>query len=301
MLTHWTRQGVPQKDGTFLFGNVANIFTLKQSLGEIFDELYRKNKHHKIFGFYLSYRRALIINDPELIQDVLIRDFNSFHDRGLPTSEDADPISAHLFTLSGKKWRDLRVKLTPTLTSGKLKTMYPTIQNCAKVLEDYVDKNFKNGVDVFEFRDLSARFTINIISSVIFGVENDCINDQENIFRKMGYNVFKTSIENAVKDLMRMFTPELFIFFKLHAFNRSSEDFFFSLVRQTVEYREKNNYERNDVMQLLIKLKNQGYVSADKDERESEQNDENILKKLTINEVTAQAFIFFIAGEFDLV
>ena len=48
------------------------------------------------------------------------------------------------------------------------------------------------------------------------------------------------------------------------------EKFLFSIVKQTVEYREKNNYSRNDMMQMLIQLKNQGYVSVDKDAGQEE-------------------------------
>lgn len=105
-------------------------------------------------------------------------------------NQEKNPLSAHLFALTGQRWRDLRVKLSPTFTSGKMKGMYPTIVDCANVLEEYLIKSVKNGTDVFEFRDLLARYTTNVISSVAFGVENDCINDRDNIFRQMGIKIF---------------------------------------------------------------------------------------------------------------
>lgn len=55
------------------------------------------------------------------------------------------------------------------------------------------------------------------------------------------------------------------------------------VVTETVEFREKNNIDRNDFMDLLIKLKNKG-------------TDEAGLGALTLNEIAAQAFIFFLAG-----
>jgi cytochrome P450 family 6 len=73
-----------------------------------------------------------------------------------------------------------------------------------------------------------------------------------------------------------------------------------NLVKEIVEYREKNNFRRNDFMDLLIQLKNQGYVSADKEGNDNDESiDENsktLVKKLSLNEITAQAFVFFLAS-----
>lgn len=55
-------------------------------------------------------------------------------------------------------------------------------------------------------------------------------------------------------------------------------NFFLNVVKEVIEYREKNHVHRNDFMQILMDMRN-------KDDEE-----------MSIKQVAAQAFVFFIAG-----
>lgn len=44
------------------------------------------------------------------------------------------------------------------------------------------------------------------------------------------------------------------------------QNFFLKLITETVEYREKNNIQRNDFLSLLIQLKNNGKLDGDEKE-----------------------------------
>ncbi len=299
---YWRRLNVPQKnEPTFLIGDIAGVFSGRTSIGETFSGFYNRFKQNKIHGLYFSYRPSLIVNDPEVIQEVMIKDFTSFHDRGLFVDAKVDPLGAHLFLLGGQKWRDLRVKLSPTFTSGKLKNMYPIIRDCAKTLQEYLVKNTQNAKPFdIDSRDLFARFTTNIISSVAFGIENDCINDRENIFRKMGAKIFEVNFKDRIVQTLAFFIPSLIDKLKLKQIDQEIDDFIFSVVKQSIDLRENGGSlaDRKDFMQLMVQLKNQGYVSVDKnEENEIEKQKSSETKKLTFEEIAAQAFVFFIAGK----
>lgn len=302
LFSYWSRKGFKQLDPSFFIGNAGPLLKQKMSFGEFFAGVYNENKDRKIVGIYFFQMPILVVVDTKLLQDIMIKDFTSFHDRPMPVDEVKDPLSAHLFSLRGKQWRDLRVKLTPTFTSGKLKGMFPIIKDAGQVLEDYLVNQVKQGNDVFEFKDLMMRFTLNIIASVAFGIEADCIKDPDNIFHKMGEKILEPNFKNGMRGLFAFLAPQLFHKLNLKFVDSEVEDFIYSIVNQTIALRDGENITRNDFMQLMIQLKNQGYVSVDKDDTNSEdvklgsKNEVNI-KKLTVDEIAAQAFVFYVAGE----
>lgn len=103
-LTFWTRRGFKQTKPSTLFGDAGSMLTLKQTIGEFFEEIYKNHKQDKIIGIYLSYLPVLLVTDPKYVQDIMIKDFSSFTDRPLPLDEENDPLSAHMFALRGQKW-----------------------------------------------------------------------------------------------------------------------------------------------------------------------------------------------------
>jgi cytochrome P450 family 6 len=57
--------------------------------------------------------------------------------------------------------------------------------------------------------------------------------------------------------------PRLAIALRISNIPPDISKFFMNVVEETVEYRERNNVTRNDFLQLLIELKNQGYLEND--------------------------------------
>lgn len=293
----WINRGFVQLEPKFLIGDLGPMITAKKSIGEFFYNIYVKHKHHKVLGIYMGLQPAVVVNDPILLQNVLVRDFTSFHDRPVPFDLQYDKLQNHLFHVPGQEWRDLRVKLSPTFTSGKLKGMFSVIKDCGDVLQEYLVKNVKNGTNVFEFRELFARLNTSIISSVAFGIDNDCVNEPDHIFRRMGIKNFEITKWIMLRNMILFFIPQAVKYFKIKITNPEVEQFVYSVVKQTIEYREKNNVERNDFMQLLIQLKDQGYVSVDKDDNKADKSSgHDDKKKLSFDDLAANVFVFFQAG-----
>lgn len=68
------------------------------------------------------------------------------------------------------------------------------------------------------------------------------------------------------------------------------------IVKRTIEFRERHNVIRKDLLQLLIQLRNTGKISDDTDKLWDIETSAKILESMSIEQIAAQAFLFYIAG-----
>ncbi|XP_039312725.1 probable cytochrome P450 6a14 [Solenopsis invicta] len=284
----WSRRGVFYVKPVVPTGNIAALITGKVQVGIFFRDAYMKYKNYRAFGMYSLFKPNLLIADPELIRLVLTKEFESFHDRGMYCNEKIDPLTGHLFLMSGKRWRNMRVKLTPTFTTGRIKQMFSIIKECGNKLADYLDRQAQMRESI-EIKDILSRYTTDVIMSTAFGINSNCIEEPNNEYRIQGKKVFYFK---SLWIALFMFVPQIMNFFSIPLTNRSVTNFYMNIFRQNVEYRQAHNIVRHDFMNLLIQLMEKGYLDPDDDEK----TNEAAVDKLTMIEATAQSYVFFIAG-----
>lgn len=72
-------------------------------------------------GFYKVGQPGIILRDPEIVKEVLLKSFGSFHANDIHVNEDIDPISArNPFFSRGERWKTSRSQLTPCFTSRQV-------------------------------------------------------------------------------------------------------------------------------------------------------------------------------------
>ncbi|KAF2900952.1 hypothetical protein ILUMI_05233 [Ignelater luminosus] len=297
--TYWANKGVECLPPTIPFGNAKDLLFRRSTFGELFKEAYKKFKSEglKCFGFYLLYNPVFVIIDPELIKTVMTKDFQHFTDHGVFVDEEREPLTGHLFALEGLKWKNLRAKLTPTFTSGKMKMMFYTLVDCSKGLIEVVDNTINAG-KALDIKDVVARYTTDVIGTCAFGLDCNSLKNPDSEFRKYGKTIFETSVKQLIARTLATTCPTLLRVFNLTFLNRESSEFFLKIIKETVNYRENNNISRKDFMHLLIQLKNNVKVKDEEHVESLIQLDESteVGKSLTINQLSAQAFVFFFAG-----
>uniref|UniRef100_A0A182PYV2 Uncharacterized protein n=1 Tax=Anopheles epiroticus TaxID=199890 RepID=A0A182PYV2_9DIPT len=291
---YWTNRGFPTvPNQKLLFGHVKGINTERHA-SYVTTEIYRElqQRGEAFGGFNVFILPAVMLVDPELIKTILVKDFNIFHDRGMFSDPEVDPLSGTLFALQGKAWKMLRQKLTPTFTSGKMKQMFGTILEVAERLGQYVSDHTHQDKQL-EMKDVLARYTTDVIGTCAFGIECNTLKNPDSEFLKYGNKVFEQKVSTMIKIILVMLGRKLFSTFTLKIIDAEVESFFMKLVRETVEYREANNVKRNDFMNLLLQIKNTGRLAEAEEDGPVEKGRE---VGMTMNELAAQVFIFFLAG-----
>jgi len=262
--SYWTKLGIPISNPIVPFGDFFEQVIKNSSFQTEVTKLYKTFEGHKYVGLYGLGKRILLVREIDLIRDILVKDFSHFHDRGLNISEKGNPLDQHLFSLTGAKWRNLRVKLTPTFTSGKMKMMLGTMVDCGKELRDILLQTARKG-EAIEIKDILARYATDIIASCAFGIQCNCLQNPDAEFRIWGRKIFVLTRRTRIFRFLSLLMPSLIRRFGVSFTPTDVSNYFTKMVSETVEYREKNDIQRNDFMQLMIQLKNKTLVAGDED------------------------------------
>ncbi|KAH8345427.1 hypothetical protein KR084_000298, partial [Drosophila pseudotakahashii] len=283
--TYWKRRGIPHDPPSIPFGNTKELW-LSMHLAQIIKRTYFKFKNKidgPFVGFYLYAMKYIVITDIDFVKTVLVRDFEKFHDRGVYHNEKDDPLTNNLATIEGEKWKNLRHKLSPTFTPGKMKGMFPTVLNVGDELIRVIDEKISSSPQTLEVTDLVARFTADVTGICAFGLECNSLRDPTAEFVRMGYSALRERRHGWLVDLLIFGAPKLAVKLGFQLLLPPVQEFYMNIVRDTIDYRVKNKVTRNDLMDLLIDLK----LKYDSGDGQS---------GLTFNEVAAQVFTFFLAG-----
>lgn len=274
--SYWKELGVVQFPVTFPYGNLKGVFK-DQAFSEFIAEFYQKTKKvgASFCGLYLYTQPVLMITDLDLLKTIFVKDFNVFSKRGHYYNEKDDPLSAHMINLDYEPWRQLRQKLSPTFTSNKLKMVFEIVAGVVDRLLEVINKEVSETAQL-EVKTNMGRFTTDLIGATAFGIDCNSLENKDSQFYEMGNKVV-SSPSSRYRRILRSAFKSLTKKFRLLSHPKDVTDFYMRITRGTVEYREKNPQEnRQDFMSLLVQLKQVGALS--------------------IEQISAQCFIFFIAG-----
>lgn len=164
--------------------------------------------------------------------------------------------------------------------------MYPIIINKGDNLVAAIEREASNGRSI-EAKNMMSRFTVDIISSVAFGMEANTLQNENLRLLVLLREIFGGGAIDMAKFFFMASFPNLSKKVGLRMFSQNLSDFFINTVGANIKHREDSNDNRKDFLNMLIQLKNKGSIDGEFS---------TDVRKVTLNEVMAQAFLFFFAG-----
>ena len=204
----------------------------------------------------------------------------------------------------------MRATLSPMFTGLKMRMMFDYVATIGnQTASTMKDKITAGGENIFDFKALASKFTVDVIASCAFGIEVNSFKDPENDFQKIATKITDFSnFKTVMKCTGFVIMPTIMKALKVRIFGQEVETFFQEAVHDVMKYREEHGIVRNDMINLLIQAKN-GKLSHDTKEKitegfatveESQLGKSEVKRVWNNDDLAAQCFIFFAAG-FDTV
>ncbi|XP_076416751.1 cytochrome P450 3A13-like isoform X2 [Peromyscus maniculatus bairdii] len=240
-------------------------------------------KYGNMWGLYNGLVPVLVITEPDMIKNVLVKAFYSVFTNRRPFGPPGI-MKKGVTQSENEEWKRIRSLLTPTFSSGKLKEMFHIIQEYGDLLVKNISQEVEKGKNVTT-KDIFGAYSMDVTTSTLFGVKVDSLNNPQDPFVK---NTRKLYIFDSFNPLA--FSSALFPFLsrvydKLNicVFPSDATSFFKNFIERTKKDRLADTQEhRVDFLQLMMNSQNS--------------KDTESYKPLSDLEILAQSITFIFAG-----
>ncbi|CAG2105908.1 unnamed protein product [Medioppia subpectinata] len=265
-LNYWKDRNISGPKPVPYFGNTLSHFLKPRPYVEL--EWY--NTYGRLYGVHEMGAPVLVVADPVLIKQILVKDFHKWRNNNSKDSTQLFP--KHLGNARDDHWKRFRHVLSPGFTLGKLKRMYPLIDECCQEVMRALDRKLSvssgQTVDV-QLKPLMTDYTMDVIASTAFATKTHTHSHPNNPFVA---NVNKFFVFNRFKTLSAMILPTFVTHSRVWKAvvgggGQTPIMFFTQIVKRLLSERKKSGKIYNDLLQLLIDSErvdiNDQTVSAD--------------------------------------
>lgn len=272
----------------FFFGHLIDIWSSQRYS----KQLERWSRvHGPIYGLFEGSTPIYVVSDLDFLEEVYIKQFSLFHSRHVPfLARMGKGTHENLFGSLGDTWKRQRSIISPSLSTGKLKLMFPIIRQSIETFLEICSSSEGQEISIDKFY---KRMTMDIIckskilsvdrSSLVFfssgkssfGIESDMQHQHDNLYLTKSQQVVQVDFEKLLivklsslfpwtKSLLaRLFSMQLNLFRTISRFvplvNRLTEELApFWIIRQAqtiVDFRQEQSDEqtkRVDLLQMMI-------------------------------------------------
>lgn len=120
----------------------------------------------------------------------------------------------------------------------------------------YISREIKKAHCCLEAKEICAKFSTDAVASCAFGLAAQSFDDENAAFRKMGKMLFAFNFTNGIRQTSYFFTPIIAHLFRLPFLEPVVTAFMTDVLARTIADRESTGYKRNDLVDVIIQMKN---------------------------------------------
>ena len=189
----WSKRGIK---GPLPFPLLGTLWVYMKSPSTKDAEAELLKEYGKVVGIYEGVTPVLLLAEPDLIKEVLVKNFASFTDNYQFHGHHI--LKKMMVQYSGDEWRKARSIMSPAFTSGKLKLMLPVISNSIDLLEKAIKKHIESGNKTMDSKHFLTCLTLDIIAKVAFAADIDAHENQDDQFVRTAKSIFHISKKRLI-------------------------------------------------------------------------------------------------------
>ena len=303
---YWSSQGVHTIKPSFPVGSFKSMTTRKIAIHEELAQLTKETQGLPYFGGYLMKAPIFVIQDPEIVRQVMIKDFDNFVDRRsgrmMEQFRQSDKLADQIFaqqltTVTGDEWKKLRTTFSPIFTSGKMKAMMVFMHESTKKLMEAL-----KGQKEVETKEIMGKFSMDVLASCAFGVDGDFFSESESPFVTNAKAIFTADKWAALRGMMLVLPFGIKILNGLgYSVTAKETEFFCDVVTSTLKHRKESKTRRNDLIDMLSDamkgdLKQEEETNLDQFDQDTKLKDHIQKKDYDEFSIVATVIVLLISG-----
>lgn len=321
ILSYWNRRGIPTPS-SFKWTRLLLPIHLHDQL------VYQT--YGRVVGLYEGFRPTLLIGDPELVRDILGKDFHNFPNRrAFNFGHLPDRMGLLFLKGSEEKWVKIRSLIRPHFsTSFHMRSRTAKINECiADLLNNLSNVDVRQPVDMMRFYNA---FSLDLVASTAFGIRVDSLREPDNPI------VSNAKLFFGQKPISRILFEFYLTLSRIKQIRPSDFESFNYFTRLTERITREKRYQQKrkksngmltgkkaDFIQMFLNLidnRDEGIQESIEEEQQEEDNDQSLRdpldlisiyghdfkdeeaesqlrgKTISFDEVKAQGILFFMAG-----
>nr|WCC58061.1 cytochrome P450 [Pharsalia antennata] len=253
---YWKSRGIPGPRPLPLVGNYgANIIGKKSSF-EISGDIYKQYEDYPFVGVFRMGNPCLLLRDPEIIKNVLVKDFSHFVNNDIFVDKKLDPLlGRNPFVLKDEEWKKTRQLLTPGFAPAKINTFFPLVETIAKNFVKYLERQEDTALNV---KDICGRYTCDTVAICAFGLEGNSFEQPQSQFLQIVRKFVSPDSLQSIKLAITLFVPH----FKIKILPKSFDDDVINITKEILKYRQENNIKRNDYFDTMTGMSDGALLEA---------------------------------------